>query len=136
MPHLLSLNNEVLTIIAGHLSVEELKTFSIVCHSFALIAHSDSVWREMLFNQFGITYKLPQDTWKAMYAKKHEDPSNNRMCPHICRINPTTLEPYIHKYQQVLHWLPKNLNCATCGQNQYQAGVCMYLWEGNTRLSK
>ncbi|KAL0096490.1 hypothetical protein J3Q64DRAFT_1816955 [Phycomyces blakesleeanus] len=134
MPQLLNLNNELLTAIAGHLSIDDLKTFSIVCHKFAMIAHDDSVWREMLYNNFGITYKLPEETWKSMYARKHEDPTNNRMCPHVCRLTRPALEPYVRKYQQVLNWLPKNLNCTTCGQNQHHAGVCMYMWQGNTRL--
>ncbi|KAI8097035.1 uncharacterized protein BX664DRAFT_364138 [Halteromyces radiatus] len=128
------LNNELLTAVAGHLTLEELRTFSQVCHRFALVAHSDAVWKESLYNNYGVTYKLPEETWKDMYTKKTDDPHDNRICPHIGQVNAKVLEPYVKRYHQILHWLPKNLNCGTCGSNQAEQGLCLYIWQGNVRL--
>ncbi|CAO3599493.1 unnamed protein product [Absidia cylindrospora] len=69
-----------------------------------LVAHSDAVWKESLFNNYGVTYKLPDESWKEI------------------------------RYQQILNWLPKNLNCGTCGSNQAEQGLCLYIWQGNIRL--
>lgn len=130
------LNNELLTAIAGHLSLKELKTFSQVCHRFALVAHSDAVWKESLFNNYGVSYKRPDESWKDMYAKKTEDPHDNRICPHVGHVTNKVLTPYVNRYQQILNWLPKNLNCGTCGSNQAEQGLCLYIWKGNIRLRK
>lgn len=130
------LNNELLTSIAGHLPNKDLYNFSLVCHKFALVAHSDFVWKEKLFNDFGITYKLPTEAWKDMYARKTEDPINSKMCPHIGYVNGKILEPYAVKYQQILNWLPKNLNCATCRTHCEDSGLCLYIWKNNVRHRK
>ncbi|CEG66091.1 hypothetical protein RMATCC62417_02735 [Rhizopus microsporus] len=127
------INSELLTCIAGHLPLKDLKTFSQVCHRFAIIAHSDAVWKEQLYNTYGVTYKLPEESWKDMYERKSEDPKNYRICPHIGYVNGQILKPYATKYQQVLNWLPKNLNCTTCGSNCKDSGLCLYIWKGNTR---
>lgn len=130
------INNELLTCIAGHLPQKDLKTFSFVCHKFALIAHSDAVWKERLYNDYGITYKLPTEHWKDMYARKSQDPNHSRMCPHIGHVTPKILEPYAAKYQQVLNWLPKNLNCSVCYTKCQDSGLCLYVWKGNVRNRK
>ncbi|CAO3627472.1 unnamed protein product [Cunninghamella blakesleeana] len=132
--NILEFNNELLTCIAGHLPVEDLQVFSQVCHKFAIIAHSDSVWKEQVYNNFGITYKLPEETWKTMYNKKVEDSHNNKLCPHVGCVGSEELAPYVKRYQQILNWLPKNLNCGTCGSNQAEQGLCLYIWKGNIRL--
>lgn len=134
--HFHKVNNELLIRIAGYLPQEDLKTFSFVCHKFMLIAHSDAVWKERLYNNFGITYKLPDETWKEMYARKSEDATHSKMCPHIGYITPKVLAPYAVKYQQVLNWLPKNLNCTTCGASCKDSGLCLYVWKGNVRNRK
>lgn len=134
--NILEFNNELLTCIAGHLPIEDLHTFSLVCHRFAIIAHSDSVWKEQVYNNFGITYKLPEETWKTMYNKKVEDSNDNRLCPHVGYVDSEELAPYVKRYQQILNWLPKNLNCGTCGSNQAEQGLCLYIWKGNIRLRK
>ncbi|KAI8377708.1 uncharacterized protein BYT42DRAFT_533320 [Radiomyces spectabilis] len=131
---LLDFNNELLTCIAGHLELEDLKNLSQVCHRLAVVCHSDAVWKEMLINKFGVGYKMAKESWKEMYTRKHDDPQHNRICPHLSDVNAKCLEPYIQRYHQVLNWLPKNLNCRTCGQNQQDAGLCLYIWQGNTRL--
>ncbi|KAI9357744.1 hypothetical protein BD770DRAFT_427506 [Pilaira anomala] len=130
---LTDINNELLITIAGLLPQEDLKTFSFVCHKFALIAHSDAVWKERLYNDYGINYKLPDEDWKDMYARKTTDPGHSKMCPHIGHVTPKILEPYAVKYQQVLNWLPKNLNCSTCGSVCKDTGLCLYVWKGNVR---
>jgi hypothetical protein len=130
------LNNELLIAIAGHLPQDDLKTFSHVCHKFALVAHSDVVWKERLYNTFGITYKLPTENWKDMYDRKAQDPQNSKMCPHIGYVTGKTLEPYALRYQQVLNWLPKNLNCSTCATNCKDTGLCLYVWKQNVRNRK
>ncbi|KAG2195395.1 hypothetical protein INT46_005553 [Mucor plumbeus] len=127
------LNNELLITIAGHLPQDDLKTFSFVCHKFLLVAHSDVVWKERLYNHFGITYKLPTENWKDMYARKTTDPQNSKMCPHVGHVTGKILEPYATKYQQVLNWLEKNLNCTVCGANCKDTGLCLYVWKGNVR---
>ncbi|KAL9546776.1 hypothetical protein PS6_007489 [Mucor atramentarius] len=118
------LNNELLIAIAGHLPQDDLKTFSHVCHKFALVAHSDVVWKERLYNHYGITYKLPTENWKDMYARKSLDPQNSKMCPHIGHVTGKILEPYATKYQQVLNWLEKNLNCT--GNTRNRCKDCAY----------
>ncbi|ORZ07836.1 hypothetical protein BCR42DRAFT_148700 [Absidia repens] len=128
------LNNELLTAVAGHLNLDDLKSFSQVCHRFMLVAHSDAVWKESLFNNYGVTYKLPEESWKEMYSKKTEDPHDNRICPHVGHVTGKSLAPYVSRYQQILNWLPKNLNCGTCGSNQAEQGLCLYIWQGNIRL--
>lgn len=133
---LADINNELLTSIAGFLPQEDLKAFSFVCHKFALIAHSDAVWKQRLYNDFRITYKLPDEDWKDMYARKTTDPGHSKMCPHIGHVTPKVLEPYAVKYQQVLNWLPKNLNCSTCGAACKDTGLCLYVWKGNVRTRK
>ncbi|CAO3620529.1 unnamed protein product [Cunninghamella echinulata] len=132
--NILDFNNELLTCIAGHLPRDYLRTFSQVCHKFAIVAHSESVWKEQVYNNFGITYKLPEESWKEMYDKKVEDTHDNRICPHIGCVRGKQLDPYIKRYQQVLNWLPKNLNCGTCGSNQAEQGLCLYIWKDNVRL--
>jgi hypothetical protein len=130
------LSTEVLTCIAGHLETKQLIHFSLACHKFLLIAHSESLWREKLYNDFGISYKLPDEEWKALYEKKCDDPTNNRLCPHIGHVSPHILKPYAFMYQQVLNWLPKNLNCTICSVNCARTGLCLYVWKGNTRNRK
>jgi hypothetical protein len=130
---LTDINNEVLTCIAGHLTLKDLRVFSQVCHKLALVAHSDAVWKEQLYNTFGVTYKLPEESWKDMYERKSEDPNDCKICPHVGCVDGNTLKPYAAKYQQVLNWLPKNLNCATCGTNCKDTGLCLYIWKGNVR---
>ncbi|KAI8149666.1 hypothetical protein BJV82DRAFT_662952 [Fennellomyces sp. T-0311] len=132
--NILELNNELLTSIAAHLSVEDLRTFSIVCHRFALIAHDDATWREMLHNAFGVTYKLPEQTWKQQYERKCNDPQNNRICPHLGMVSRKSLQPYISPYNNVMHRPPPQHNCATCGQNHYDSGLCLYIYKGNIRI--
>lgn len=134
--HLLDFNNELLTAIAGYLSVDDLRTFRTVCRTFYMIAHSDAVWKEMLRNTFGVTYKLPDETWKEMYKRKLEDPKHNRICPHVGWVTGKTLEPYIAPYENVMHRAPQQHNCATCAQNHYEDGLCLYIYKGNTRIRK
>ena len=130
------LNNELLTAIAGFLPDEDLKYFSIVCRKFLHVARSDAVWKERLYNEFGINYKVPTESWREMYNRKVEDPQHSKLCPHIGHVTGKTLEPYAVKYQQVLNWLPKNLNCATCGTNCAETGLCLYIHKNNVRNSK
>ncbi|KAG1419222.1 hypothetical protein G6F58_004716 [Rhizopus delemar] len=68
-----------------------------------------------------------------MYERKSEDPNDCKICPHVGCVDGNTLKPYAAKYQQVLNWLPKNLNCATCGTNCKDTGLCLYIWKGNVR---
>ncbi|KAI8992327.1 hypothetical protein BDB01DRAFT_778038 [Pilobolus umbonatus] len=127
------INNELLVHIGGHLSLNDLKQFSLVCHKFALVAHSDVLWKEKLYNDYGITYKLPDESWKEMYNRKTEDPNHCRMCPHVACVDNRILEPYVVKYRQLLNWLEKNLNCSVCKQNCKDTGLCLYVWKGNVR---
>ncbi|KAI8967117.1 hypothetical protein BDF20DRAFT_902664 [Mycotypha africana] len=127
------LNNELLISIAGHLQDEDLKHFALVCRKFAMVACSDVIWKERLYNQFGITYKLPTEQWRDMYNRKTEDPAHARICPHIGYVTPKILEPYAAKYQTILNWLDKNLNCATCRTNCADSGLCLYIWKNNVR---
>ncbi|KAF7728901.1 hypothetical protein EC973_005296 [Apophysomyces ossiformis] len=84
---ILDLNNELLTCIAGHLAIEDLEPFSLVCTRFASITRHDAIWKEMLANHYGVTYKLPNETWQDMYRRKHNDMQDNRICPHVGRVN-------------------------------------------------
>ncbi|KAI8067608.1 hypothetical protein BC940DRAFT_301143 [Gongronella butleri] len=128
------LGNELLTTIAGYLPLAELAEFAVVCQRFHSIVQDDAVWREALDNRYGIRYKLPDETWKELFFKKEQDPHDNKLCPHLSRVDATVLAPYVKKYQAVLNWLPKNINCATCGTNEYERGACLYVWDGNVRL--
>ncbi|ORX50881.1 hypothetical protein DM01DRAFT_1408875 [Hesseltinella vesiculosa] len=130
----LELGNELLTCIAGHLALKDLAEFGTVCRRFHSIIQDDTVWREALANQYGIRYKLPHQSWRDTYLKKEQDPHDNRLCPHLSNVDSAALAPYVKKYQAVLNWLPKNVNCATCGMNEYERGACLYVWEGNVRL--
>ncbi|KAI9276767.1 hypothetical protein BDA99DRAFT_494084 [Phascolomyces articulosus] len=132
--NILEFNNELLTAIAGHLTVEDLKTFSIVCHRFAIIAHDDATWREMLYNTFGVTYKLPKDTWKQQFERKCTDPKDNRICPHLGAVTRQSLEPYKAPYNNVINRKPPQHNCVICAQNHYDSGLCLYIYNGNNRI--
>ncbi|KAG2228239.1 hypothetical protein INT45_011031 [Circinella minor] len=132
--NILELNNELLTCIAGHLSIDDLKTFSIVCHRFCIIAHDDATWREMLHNEFGVTYKLPDDTWKQQYERKCTDPKDNRICPHLGLVTRKSLEPYKGNYNNVINRAPPQHNCVICAQNHYESGLCLYICKGNNRI--
>ncbi|KAI9319689.1 hypothetical protein BX666DRAFT_2131660 [Dichotomocladium elegans] len=131
---LCDLNNELLTAIAGHLTVKDLDTFSQICHRFHAIGRSDAVWREMLYNGYGIRYKLPEHSWKEQYFRKTEDPSNNKFCPHLSCVTPRTLAPYTAPYDNVMHRPPERHNCSTCGQNHYNSGLTLYIYQGNIRI--
>ncbi|CAO3645983.1 unnamed protein product [Mucor hiemalis] len=67
-----------------------------------------------------------------MYARKTEDPNHSK-CAHVGYVTPKILEPYAVKYQQVLNWLPKNLNCSVCYSKCQDTGLCLYVWKGNVR---
>ncbi|CAM0138212.1 hypothetical protein VKS41_001453 [Umbelopsis sp. WA50703] len=127
------LSEELLINIIGFLNDEEMLPFGQTCRQFRQLSSNESVWKLMVLRQFGVSYKVQEESWKDMYERCKDDPRHNRICPHLSFISPRIVQRhYAHRYQAAIESKTK-LTCNACGKHD-ESSLCFYMWPGRTRV--
>lgn len=129
------LSEELLINIIGFLNDEDLQLFGQTSRQFRQLSSNESVWKLMVLRQFGVSYKVQEESWKDMYERCKDDPRHNRICPHLSFISPRIVQRhYAHRYQAAIETKTK-LTCNACRKHD-ESSLCFYMWPGRTRVCK
>jgi hypothetical protein len=81
-----SLSLEVLLFIASYLDYLSLIRLAATSKRLSLVLKDDMLFKEMLFLDYGVSYKSPDETWREQYVNKWSDISGRRICPHLSSV--------------------------------------------------
>lgn len=129
------LSEELLINVIGFLDDENNLSLSQTSKHFLNLCGNESAWKLMVLRQFGVSYKVPDETWKEMYDRCKDDPRHNRICPHLSFITPKVVQRhYSARYQAAIE-SKTPLVCMACRKHD-ESSLCFYMWPGRTRVCK
>ncbi|CAO3660369.1 unnamed protein product [Umbelopsis ramanniana] len=127
------LSEELLINVIGFLDDENNLSLSQTSKHFLNLCGNESAWKLMVLRQFGVSYKVPDETWKEMYERCKDDPRHNRICPHLSFITPKVVQRhYSARYQAAIE-SKTPLVCMACRKHD-ESSLCFYMWPGRTRV--
>lgn len=111
-----SLSLEVLLFIAGHLDYLSLIRLAATSKRMSLVLKDDMMFKQMLFINYGVSYKAPDETWREQYEKKWSDTSGRRICPHLSSVTDDILLEKADTFKAAQEH--KSL-CSKCSMSQF-----------------
>jgi hypothetical protein len=75
------LPEDIMVLILAFLPMDEMRNMGFVCKGFHKVLDSERIWSHLCEETFGLTYKLPTETWKNTYKQLSTHKVN--CCPHL-----------------------------------------------------
>ncbi|KAI8576647.1 hypothetical protein K450DRAFT_201864 [Umbelopsis ramanniana AG] len=111
-----SLSLEVLLFIARQLDYLSLVRLAATSKRLSCLTEDDMLFKELLFLDYGVSYKAPDETWRKQYENKWSDTSGRRICPHLSNVTDDIL---LEKAETFKAAQENKVYCSRCSMSQF-----------------
>jgi len=111
-----SLSLEILLFIARQLDYLSLVRLAATSKRLSCLTEDDMLFKELLFLDYGVSYKAPDETWRKQYENKWSDTSGRRICPNLSNVTDDIL---LEKAETFKAAQENKVVCSRCSMSQF-----------------